>query len=149
VIEWLPMARDEVVKGAVAPLRGTVPSVVAPSLNVTVPVGVPEPLTVAVKVTDCPNVLGLREDVSVVFVAPAVVTVVVTVAALLAGLGSEVVLVTVAVFVMTVPAGVAALTFAVNANVAVAPLAKVAQVAITVPVPPTGGVVNVAAGPEV
>jgi hypothetical protein len=77
------------------------------------------------------------------------VTVVVVVALLLAGLGSEVMLVTVAVFVMMVPAGVAALTFAVNANVAVAPLAKVAKVAITVPVPPTGGVVNVAAGPEV
>jgi hypothetical protein len=42
-------------------------------LNVTVPVGVPEPgavaLTVAVKVTAWPNVLGLAEDVTAVLVA--------------------------------------------------------------------------------
>jgi hypothetical protein len=36
-----------------------------PSLKVTVPVGVP-PVTVAVKVTAWPNVLGLGEDVSAV-----------------------------------------------------------------------------------
>jgi len=49
------------------PLSVPVPSVVAPSLNVTVPVGVPPlPVTVAVKVTDCPNTEGFCEDVSVV-----------------------------------------------------------------------------------
>jgi len=37
---------------------------------VTVPVGVPPAeLTVAVNVTDCPNVDGFREDVTVVAVA--------------------------------------------------------------------------------
>ena len=50
-----------------------VPKVVAPSLNVTVPAGVPVPgavaLTVAVKVTLCPNTLGLDDDVSAVVVA--------------------------------------------------------------------------------
>ena len=55
-----------------------VPSVVAPSLNVTVPLGVPAPgdaaLTVAVKVTDWPNTDGLNEDASVVVVS-ALVTV--------------------------------------------------------------------------
>jgi hypothetical protein len=38
-------------------------------------VGVPEPLvTVAVNVTDCPTVLGLTDDVSVVVVANALTT---------------------------------------------------------------------------
>jgi len=43
-----------------------------PSLNVTVPVGVPAPgadaLTLAVNTTDCPNTVGLVEDVNVVAV---------------------------------------------------------------------------------
>ena len=51
-----PTASAEVVKVAVPPDTLPVPSVVAPSLNVTVPVGVPEAgdvtATVAVKVTD-------------------------------------------------------------------------------------------------
>jgi hypothetical protein len=39
--------------------------VVLPSLNVTVPVGVPLPdVTVAVKVTDCPAFEGFSEDAS-------------------------------------------------------------------------------------
>ena len=51
------------------PLSVPVPMVVAPSLNVTVPVGVPpEPLTVAVKVTDWPNALGSSEEVIAVVV---------------------------------------------------------------------------------
>jgi hypothetical protein len=42
---------------------------VAPSKNVTVPVGVPDAVaTVAVKVTLCPNVDGLFDDVNVVVV---------------------------------------------------------------------------------
>ena len=49
-------------------LSGLVASVVVPSLNVTVPVGVPLPLTVAVKVTCWPNVDGFDDDVSVVVV---------------------------------------------------------------------------------
>ena len=43
--------------------------VAAPSLNVTVPVGVPPlPLTVAVKVTLCPKRLGLGDEVRLVVV---------------------------------------------------------------------------------
>ena len=45
------------------------PSVVVPSLNVTVPVGVPAPgaltVTVAVNVTDWPKTDGLADEVSV------------------------------------------------------------------------------------
>ena len=44
----------------------TVPRIDFPALNVTVPLGVPEPgafaVTVAVKVTDCPEFDGLSED---------------------------------------------------------------------------------------
>ena len=48
-----------------------VPSVVAPSLNVTVPLGVPEvDDTVAVKVTDAPNTLGFCRRTQRVVVAP-------------------------------------------------------------------------------
>src|SRR5450432_2750001 len=41
--------------------------IVAPSVNVTVPFGVP-PETVAVNVTDCPTVAGLADDTSAVVV---------------------------------------------------------------------------------
>lgn len=49
---------------AVPPDKAPVPRVVAPSLNVTKPVGTPAVLlmTVAVKVTDVPYVDGLRDD---------------------------------------------------------------------------------------
>ena len=47
-----------------------VPRIVALSLNVTVPVGVPAPgetkFTVAVKVTDCPETDGFAEEATVV-----------------------------------------------------------------------------------
>src|SRR5262249_58374545 len=51
-------------------LRVEVPSVAAPSKKVTVPVGVPDPdgVTVAVKVTDCPNTEGLTDEVTDVVV---------------------------------------------------------------------------------
>ena len=43
---------------------------VAPSRKFTVPAGVPEAeLTVALSVTDCPNVEGFSEDANVVVVA--------------------------------------------------------------------------------
>ena len=46
-------------------------STVAPSRNVTVPVGVPEPdVTVAVKVTGWPNTDGFGDDPTPVAVAP-------------------------------------------------------------------------------
>jgi hypothetical protein len=62
-----------VITPAVAPLRAVVKSTVAPSLNVTDPVGVPPPalVTVAVKDTACPGLLGLTEDATVVVVAVA------------------------------------------------------------------------------
>ena len=45
------------------------PRIFVPSENVTVPVGVPATaVTVAVNVTDCPRVEGLREDVRLVLV---------------------------------------------------------------------------------
>ena len=60
-------------KLALPPLRVPVPSVVVPSLNVTVPVGVPAPralaLTAAVKVTLWPNTEGLAEEETLVAVA--------------------------------------------------------------------------------
>jgi hypothetical protein len=51
-------------------LSAPVPSVVAPSLKVTVPVGVPAvEVAVAVNVTDCPNLLGFSDEVRVVELA--------------------------------------------------------------------------------
>ena len=56
-------------------VRDVVPSVFAPSRNVTVPVGVPFPgatlATVAVKVTDWPTSEGLADELTVVEVPPA------------------------------------------------------------------------------
>src|SRR5215470_1449871 len=80
---WVPTVSEEVVKAAVPPDRGTVASTVAPSVKVTVPVGVPALLvTVAVNVTACPTLLGLSEDTSVVAVAFPPLTVSVAVATL-------------------------------------------------------------------
>src|ERR1700680_1406988 len=58
------MAREEVVNVALPLLSVPVPSTVALSLNVTVPVGVPEVagFTVAVKVTAWPNADGFTEE---------------------------------------------------------------------------------------
>jgi hypothetical protein len=75
---WLPSARALVLKLALPPLNATSPRVLAPSLNVTVPVGVPEPgaaaLTVAVNVTVCPKTDGLAEETTVVLL-PSLLTV--------------------------------------------------------------------------
>ena len=46
------------------------PSAVVPSLNITVPVGVPVPLTVAVNITDWPTLLGFTEDANVTVELP-------------------------------------------------------------------------------
>ena len=64
MIEWLPTANAEVVNVAFPRLSLPVPSTVAPSLNVTVPVGVPEVagFTVAVKVTAWPAADGFTEE---------------------------------------------------------------------------------------
>ena|ERR1700675_2235051 len=74
VMLWLPDASDEVLKVAVAaPFRTDVPSVVAPSEKVTVPVGpvgVDEPgaitVTVAISVTVWPRLEGLGDATNVV-----------------------------------------------------------------------------------
>jgi hypothetical protein len=82
VIECAATLSELVLNVAWPELRVPVPMVVAPSLKVTVPLGVPAPapvgVTVAVNVTDCPNTLGLVELVSAVAV-PAWFTVCVTV----------------------------------------------------------------------
>jgi len=68
--------------------RFTTPSEVAPSLNVTVPVGTPlagaTGLTVALNVTACPTVEGFGVEVRLVLVLPAF-TVCVTAAEVLPG----------------------------------------------------------------
>ena len=75
MIEWgLPATVSAVVENVATPepLRVPVPMVVAPSLKVTLPVGVPVAgetgLTVAVNVTDWPYVEGLADVVTVVVV---------------------------------------------------------------------------------
>ena len=66
----LPSVSEEVVNAAAPAASVAVPITVAPSLKETVPLGVPALLvTVAVKVTACPTLLGLTEDASVVVVA--------------------------------------------------------------------------------
>src|SRR5262249_48067281 len=66
LVVWLRTAIEVVVYRALpVASRATVVRMVAPSLNVTVPVGIPPPVavTVAVKVTDWPNTDGLTEEV--------------------------------------------------------------------------------------
>jgi hypothetical protein len=72
VMERVPAASEEVVNVAMPPARDPVPSVELPSLKVTTSPsgGAPElELTVAVKVTVCPTVVGFEEDVVAVLVA--------------------------------------------------------------------------------
>ncbi len=69
LIEWEPTASVLVTNVAwPEPFRVPVPRVLEPSLKVTVPVGVPAPgllaVTVAVKVTDCPDTDGLAEELT-------------------------------------------------------------------------------------
>src|SRR5213592_4717589 len=74
VREWLPTARVVTLSDALPLTSVTVPSTVAPSLNVTVPVGTPvagaTAVTVELSVTACPAVDGLGADVRVVLVLP-------------------------------------------------------------------------------
>lgn len=63
MIEWGPVVNAVVANAAVPPVSGPLPSVVTPSLNVTVPVAVLG-VTVAVKVTVCPERLGLGDAVT-------------------------------------------------------------------------------------
>jgi hypothetical protein len=65
----MPPVSDEVEKLAVPPESVPLPMEAPPSLNVTVPVGVPAPApkgeTVAINVTDCPVTEGFTELVTV------------------------------------------------------------------------------------
>jgi len=74
VMGWVPTVSVVVVKVATAaPFSVPVPRVVPPSLNVTVPVGVPAPavtVNVAVNVTDCPKLDGFTEEVSALLIVP-------------------------------------------------------------------------------
>lgn len=84
LIEWVPAASEEVENVATPDaLSVPVPRVVEPSLNVTIPVGVPMlPAafdTVAVNVTCCPVVAALGAAVTAVIVS-ATVTISVTIA---------------------------------------------------------------------
>ena len=58
---WLPAPSDEVLSTAAPPLIVALPSTVAPSLNCTVPLAALG-VTAAVKVTDCPETAGFREE---------------------------------------------------------------------------------------
>src|SRR3989441_2175860 len=69
---WLPAASVEVESDALPLTSGAVPSTVAPSRNVTVPVGTPAAeVTVAFRVTACPVVEGFGVEVRLVVVAAA------------------------------------------------------------------------------
>jgi hypothetical protein len=74
VMECEPAVSVAVVNVAWPALNATVASVVAPSRKATVPVGPAEPVTVAVKVTLCPAVDGLADEVKVVLVLAPVAT---------------------------------------------------------------------------
>ena len=73
VMLWPPADNAVVAKVACPePFNIPDPKVIAPSLNVTVPVGMPDPadgVTVAVNVTVWPQIEGFSEEVSVVEVA--------------------------------------------------------------------------------
>src|SRR5713226_3468114 len=94
-----------------------------------------------------PAVTGLGEPVMVMPTMAEVTTGVVTVAE--CGLVESVGLETVAVLTIFVPAAVLELTWTTTVNVAEAPAARVASIPVIVPVPPTGGLVNVKVGPLV
>jgi len=64
---WLPTDSAAVESVAVPPLSVAVPREVAPSKNCTLPVAAAGD-TVAVKVTDCPDVDGFPEDTTAVVV---------------------------------------------------------------------------------
>ena len=83
-IVWVPVARAAVVKVATPPVTVTFEaSVVAPSVKVTVPTGVPPVLvTLAVKVTLCPCDAGFAEELSAVAVAAGATTLCVRLAVL-------------------------------------------------------------------
>jgi len=64
---WLPAESADVESDAVPPPTGAVPRELTPSKNCTVPVAAAGD-TVAVKVTDCPDVDGFDDDATDVVV---------------------------------------------------------------------------------
>jgi hypothetical protein len=62
---WVATLSVDVLYAAVPPDKALVPSVTAPSMNVTVPVAA-DGVTVAVNVTGLPYVDGLADDVTLV-----------------------------------------------------------------------------------
>ena len=73
-MEWLATLRDAIDRVAIPEaLSAPVPSVAAPSLKVTIPVGVPAPpgVIVAVSVVDWPHTEDATEDVTAVAVPTA------------------------------------------------------------------------------
>jgi hypothetical protein len=69
-MDFVPADLKTLVKTARPPVSGTLPIIVVPFLNVTVPVGVPLycGTTVAVKVPDSPTVGGFTDETSMVVV---------------------------------------------------------------------------------
>ena len=90
-MEWDAAVKVEVDKVAwPVPSSVDVPSVVEPSLNVTVPVGTPPlDVTAAVKVTGWLNTEGLAEELTVVVVEKALCTVCTVLPLLFPNTGSE------------------------------------------------------------
>src|SRR5690242_18466268 len=76
------------------------------------------------------------------------ITVVDSLSVLLSTISSWASLVTVTVLLMVLVSGMLALTFTTRRNVSVSPAGNVPMVAVSVPVPPTGGVEGANAGPE-
>src|SRR5947208_2135752 len=123
--------------------RVPVPRVVGPSLNVTVPVGVPAPLvfafTVAVKVTGCPDTDGLIEETTPVVVPGSVVVVV----------GAAVVVVVVVVVLVVEDVVVGSVVVAVDVVVVGAAVVDVVVVVVVDVVVVGGAVVVVVVGGSV
>src|SRR5256885_15725701 len=95
-----------------------------------------------------PAVTGSGEALVVTSRSAEVPTVVVAVEVLFEGFDSVVVEATVATFVIVAPFGVAAFTLTTRVKPALAPAAKVAMVAVTAPVLPTGGGGRAKGGPR-
>ena len=97
---------------------------------------------VKVRVRPSPAVTVVTPSLLVTERSADVATVVVVVALSLAAFGSLVAAETVAVLLMTVPAATLAPTWTMSVKVWVAPAARLAIVQVTVPLPPTAGVVQ-------